>query len=100
MRFYDERNLWYAETESLARELENKSYREIMKVFESNDIIRLRSSKRPSTTILGRTLFPFVALAFLVVIPIKWIITGNTYFDSIAKKHGWINRLSEFVGIK
>jgi len=100
MRFYDERKLWYAETESLARDLENKSYCEIMKVFECKDIIRLRSCERPKTTIFGRMLFPLVALAFLVVMPIKWMITGNTYFDSIAKKYGWINRLFEFVGIK
>lgn len=100
MRFKDERQLWCSEVEDLARKLANKTEREVYEILQYEDIIELRSCDRPKTTILGRILFPFVVITFLVVMPIKWIITGNSYFDAVSCKYKWIRQLTDYVGIK
>jgi hypothetical protein len=100
MRFYDERNLWHSETEKLAEEVENKTKWEIQEILDAHDVVRIRSCDRPKTTMFGRLLFPIVALAFLLVMPFKWIITGNSYFDAVSCKYKWIRKLTDYAGIK
>ena len=100
MRFYDERNLWYSETEELAEKLANTGVREIQEILDEHDVVRIRSCDRPKTTALGRLLFPFVAITFLFIMPVKWVITGNSYFDAVSCKYKWIRKLTNYVGIK
>jgi len=100
MRFYDEKCLWYSETETLADQMENKTAREIQEIFDDHDVVRIRSCNRPQTTMVGRLLFPIVAISFLLIMPIKWIITGNSYFDAVSCKYKWIRKLTDYVGIK
>jgi len=100
MIFYDERCLWYAETEELARRLENKSARDIQEIFDDHDVIRLRACDRPDTSMLGRLLLPVVALCLIITMPIKWVITGSSHFDSFARKHKWLKKITDYVGIK
>lgn len=100
MRLYDERKLWCSEVEDLAEKLSDKSKREVQLILDWHDVIALRSCDRPKTTFLGRLLFPLIAIILLLSMPLKWLITGNSYFDSVAKKNKWIRSITDYVGIK
>lgn len=100
MRFKDEKIMWYAEVETLARELANKTEREVWGVLDGRDIVYLRSEERPEVTVFGRVLFPFVFIIAAMFSVIKWIITGDRYLDSVAKKYKIFDKILKYVGIE
>lgn len=87
MRFLDEKHMWYAETEYLATKLANKSERDVLNILNQHDIIRLDSMERKPTPVLGRLLFVVSYPILLLLVGIKWVLTGDRYLDS------WVKRL-------
>lgn len=86
MIFSDERELWYAETENLARQLANKSEEEIMSIFDRSDVIQLKASERPNGKIIDRIMLPFTWVILLILCCVKYIVTGSWYIDSWVKR--------------
>jgi len=44
MRFSDEKQMWYADTERLAKQMANKSEQELLDIFYKHDIIKIVST--------------------------------------------------------
>ena len=97
MRFTDEKVMWYADVKMLAKELCNKSEREVMEVLARNDVIKLHSGKRPKQTALAR-LSQFVIVPILIPISfLKWIITGDRYLNSWCKKSRALDAMMNYI---
>lgn len=100
MRFKDEKQLWHSDTEYLAKQLANKSTIEIQEILDQHDVIALSSTERPGVNIIGRLLLPVVFIVVALISIIKWIITGDRFIDSIAKRYSWFNTVLTYTGIK
>lgn len=98
MIFSDERELWYAETQSLARQLANKSEDEIMAIFNQSDVIQLRESKRPDGKIIDRIMLPFTWFFLLILCCVKYVLTGSWYIDSWVKKNRILKIIAASLG--
>lgn len=94
MIFSNEKELWYAETEILARQLANKSEDEIMAIFDSSDVIQLRVSERPQGKIIDRIMLPFSWSILFILCCVKYLLTGSWYIDSWAKKNKVVKLIS------
>jgi len=100
MRFKDEKKMWYADTEHLARKLAKRSEQEVQEILDEHDIIKLRSGERPTVKMLGRILFPIVCLVLIPIAAIKWVVTGDRYLDVYAKRFPWFEAAMDYCGIK
>ena len=100
MRFKDEKPMWHADTELLAEKVANKTVREVQKIFDSHDVIKLRSCERPEVTVTGRLLFPIIFIALIPVVVLKWVATGDMYLDAIVKRFKWLGAIIDYCGIK
>lgn len=98
MRYLDEKVMWYAETEELSYKLENKSAREIQQILDKNDVIKLRSTKRPKTTMFNRVMFVMLFLPIMLLCSTKWCITGDFYLDSWEKKSRVLTFILNLMG--
>ena len=97
MRFTDEKPMWYADTERLAKQLANKTERDIQDILDKHDVIKLRSTERPSESLMNRVVLVVVFIPFVMLSLIKWMVTGDMYLDSWIKKNrvlGFIVRLA------
>lgn len=98
MRFKDEKYMWYADTEILAAKLANKSKREVQRILDDHDVIKLNSCDRPKLKWFNRlswiVLIPFFMLLFII----KWFITGDGHLDTWFKKSKILNYLYNFTG--
>jgi len=96
MRFSDEKQMWYADTERLAKQMANKSEQELLDIFYKHDIIKIVSTDRPEVTIFNRLMFVLLFIPLTMLAATKWMGTGDAYLDSWAKKYklvGWIYKL-------
>ena len=96
MRFSDEKQMWYADTERLAKQMANKSEQELLDIFYKHDIIKIVSIDRPEVTTFNRLMFVLMFIPLTMLAATKWMGTGDAYLDSWAKKYklvGWIYKL-------
>lgn len=100
MRYLDERELWYAETEELAERLANKSAREIQTILDAHDVIRLRSTDRPKATAFNRLMLVLLTIPLLSLCSVKWCFTGNFFLDTWEKKYKVIAWVIEIMGVR
>ena len=71
MRYLDERELWYNETEELSERLANKSVKEIQAILDANDVIKLRSTKRPNQAVFTRFMLVLLTIPLLMLCSVK-----------------------------
>tara|TARA_B110000977_G_scaffold50548_1_gene68655 strand:+ start:121 stop:429 length:309 start_codon:yes stop_codon:yes gene_type:complete len=100
MLFKDEQIMWFPEKENLIGRLANKSEREIDLEMRDSEVIILRLRDKPKAPAIGRILMPVIMIFFLILMFIKWVITGEKYLDSWCKKFKFLDSLSEFAGLK
>lgn len=100
MRYLDERQLWYAETEELAERLANKSARDIQAILDDHDVIKLRSTERPKATAFNRLMLVLLTIPLLLFCSIKWCFTGNFFLDAWEKKYKVIAWIIEIMGVR
>lgn len=100
MRFKDEKEMWYADTEHLAAKLADKSQKEIQEILDDRDVIKLRSCERSSISFLGRLSSIVVFPSLIILMAVKWLVSGDRYLDSWAKKYKFLNSIINFSGIK
>ena len=100
MRFKDEKQMWYADTEMLAARLANKDKLDVQEILDSADVITLRSTERPKAKLINRISLVVLYPALVVVSVVKWLLTGDRFFDSWAKKSRWFSAVLDFAGIK
>jgi len=96
MRFSDEKQMWYADIERLAKQMANKSEQELLDIFYKHDIIKIVSIDRPEVTTFNRLMFVLLFIPLTMLAATKWMGTGDAYLDSWAKKYklvGWIYKL-------
>ena len=100
MRYLDERQLWYAETEELAERLANKSAGDIQAILDEHDVIRLRSTTKPEATAFNRLMLILLTVPLLLLCSIKWCFTGNFYLDSWEKKYKMVEFVIKIMGVR
>lgn len=100
MRYLDERELWYTETEELAERLANKSARDIQAILDDHDVIKLRSTARPKATAFNRLMLVLLTIPLLLLCSIKWCFTGNFFLDTWEKKYKVIAWAIEIMGVR
>lgn len=100
MRYIDERELWYAETEELAERLANKSARDIRGILDDHDVIRLRSTARPKATAFNRLMLVLLTIPLLLLCSVKWCLTGNFFLDTWDKKYKVISWVIKVMGVR
>lgn len=96
MRFSDEKQMWYADTERLAKQMANKSEQELFDIFHEHDIIKIVSTNRPEVTTFNRLMFVLLFIPLTMIAATKWVLSGDAYLDSWGKKYrlvGWIYKL-------
>jgi hypothetical protein len=92
--------LWYAETEDLSHKLANKSARELQEIFDSGDIIELRTAKDKRVNTIGRLLSVPTFVLLILLSGVKWLVTGDRYLDSWFKQSKILSKIIEYTGIK
>lgn len=100
MRYLDERQMWYAETEELAERLANKSTRDLQAILDDHDVIKLRSTERPKATTFNRLMLILLTVPLLLLCSIKWCFTGNFYLDSWEKKYKMVEFVIKIMGVR
>ena len=100
MRFTDEKPMWYADTEMLAKQLSNKTEREVQEIFDKHDVIKLKSTKRPSASFMNRLVLVIVFIPLVILSFIKWVVTGDRYLDSWVKKNRALGFIVRLAGIE
>ena len=96
MRFSDEKQMWHADTERLVKQMANKSEQELLDIFDKHDIIKIVSTDRPEVATFNRLMFVLLFIPLTVLAATKWMVSGDRYLDSWAKKYklvGWIYKL-------
>jgi hypothetical protein len=90
MIFTDERDIWFSDQDELASKLANKSHEDIFNILEDyKSILVVSGSPRYTATqrliqLLSAPLIPFLIL----LMGVKWVLTGDKYLDSWLKRIG------------
>jgi len=90
MIFSDERTLWADEQNELAILLANKSQDEVGEILEGYSKLLIKSSGRKERRLqrlVQLCTAPLLPILFLLM-PIKWLLTGDKYLDSWLCKIG------------
>ena len=98
MRFKDEKVLWWAETEALAARLADKNQQELLEIFEENDVVRIHSCDRPKISIFNRVMSIFTFPVFIILMGVKWLLTGDQYLESWCKRSKALEFLFKISG--
>lgn len=99
MRFKDEKYLWNADVEAIAEMIANKSKEDVLQVFDNYDVIKLTSIERPKVTAFNRLMFVLLFIPLATTAGIKWMMTGDAYLDTWAKKYVFVGRIFKIIGI-
>ena len=85
--FNDERVLWYTELNSISKELEHKSHREILKILNNYDIVRLKLSKPMKRPKYQRVVCLILVPILLVICTIKWTLGFSFSLNRLAIRY-------------
>lgn len=99
MRFSDEKQMWYVDTERLAKQMANKSEQELFDIFYEHDIIKIVSTDRPRVTTFNRLMFVVLFIPLSILAATKWVVSGDKYLDSWAKKYKLVGWLYKLIGV-
>ncbi len=99
MRFSDEKQMWYADIERLAKQMANKSEQELLDIFYKHDIIKIVSIDRPEVTTFNRLMFVLMFIPLTMLAATKWMGTGDAYLDSWAKKYKLVGLIYKLIGV-
>lgn len=99
MRFKDEKYLWNADVEAIAEGLANKSKEDVLQVLDGYNVIKLTSIERPKVTAFNRLMFLLLFIPLATAAGIKWMMTGDCYLDSWAKKYKPVSWIFKVIGI-
>lgn len=99
MRFSDEKQMWYADTERLAKQMANKSEQELLDIFYKHDIIKIVSTNRPEVTTFNRLMFVLLFIPLTILAATKWMGTGDAYLDTWAKKYKLVGLIYKLIGV-
>lgn len=99
MRFSDEKQMWYADIERLAKQMANKSEQELLDIFYKHDIIKIVSIDRPEVTTFNRLMFVLLFIPLTMLAATKWMGTGDAYLDSWAKKYKLVGLIYKLIGV-
>ena len=99
MRFSDEKQMWYADTERLAKQMANKSEQELLDIFYKHDIIKIVSTNRPEAATFNRLMFVLLFIPLSILAATKWMGTGDVYLDTWAKKYKIVGWLYKLIGV-
>lgn len=88
MIFSDERDLFVSEIEDLSQKLANKSAKEIEQILDDGNyrLMYLAYKGDDLNTFKNRLALPFIVPILCIICLIKWIISGDYYLDSWARK--------------
>lgn len=98
MRFKDERYLWYADVERIAKQMANKSEQELFDILNEHDIIKIVSTDRPEITAFNRLMLILLFLPLSMLAATKWMLSGDAYLDAWAKKYKLVGWLYNLIG--
>lgn len=99
MRFKDEKYLWNADVEDIAGMVANKSKEDVLQVLDNYNVIKLTSIERPKVTAFNRFMFVLLFIPLATTASIKWMMTGDGYLDTWAKKYNVVGWIFKIVGI-
>lgn len=99
MRFSDEKQMWYADTERLAKQMANKSEQELLDIFYKHDIIKIVSTDRPEVTTFNRLMFVLLFIPLTILAATKWMTSGDAYLDTWAKKYKLVGLIYKLIGV-
>ena len=99
MRFSDEKQMWYADTERLAKQMVNKSEKELFDLLDKYDIIKIVSTDRPKVTTFNRLMFVLLFIPLMMLAATKWMGTGDAYLDTWAKKYKLVGLIYKLIGV-
>ena len=99
MRFSDEKQMWYADTERLAKQMANKSEQELLDIFYEHDIIKIVSTDRPEVTTFNRLMFVLLFIPLTILAATQWMGTGDAYLDTWAKKYKLVGLIYKLIGV-
>ena len=99
MRFSDEKQMWYADIERLAKRMANKSEQELLDIFYKHDIIKIVSTDRPKVTTFNRLMFVVLFIPLMMLAATKWMGTGDAYLDTWAKKYKLVGLIYKLIGV-
>lgn len=97
MRLLGERVLWNSQVEDIANKLHMKSAEDVYSILDGYDVITLKTVY-VETTLSNRVSYLLLFIPLILLASIKWILTGNFYLDSWAKRSKSLSWLTSLAG--